>query len=81
LKTKLRRIFRPQLQEVTERHKEELHKVYSLPYISRVIKLRNIRLVGHVACMGEMRNVYTILVGKSDGTNPLERPRSRWEGK
>jgi hypothetical protein len=27
--------------------------------------------VGHVARIGEMRNVYNILVGKSEGERPL----------
>jgi hypothetical protein len=29
--------------------------------------------------MGEMRNAYTILVGKPEGKRPLGRPRCRWE--
>jgi hypothetical protein len=29
--------------------------------------------------MGEMRNVYRILVGKPEGKRPLGRPRRRWE--
>jgi len=29
------------------------------------IKLRKIRWAGHVRCMGEMRNVYTILIKKT----------------
>jgi hypothetical protein len=29
--------------------------------------------------MGEMRNVYTVLVGKLKGKRPLVRSRSRWE--
>jgi hypothetical protein len=33
----------------------------------------------HVACMGEMRNAYRILVGKPKGKRPLGRPRCRWE--
>jgi hypothetical protein len=28
--------------------------------------------------MGEGRNVYRVLVGKTEGKRPLERPRSRW---
>jgi hypothetical protein len=32
-----------------------------------------------VACMGEGRNVYRVLVGKPKGKGPLERPRCRWE--
>jgi hypothetical protein len=35
--------------------------------------------VGHVARMGEGRNVYRILLRKSEGKGPLERPRRRWE--
>ena len=37
------------------------------------------RLAGHVACMGEGRDVYRILVGKPEGKRPLGRPRCRWE--
>jgi len=33
-----------------------------------------------VACMGEGRGVYRVLVGKSEGKRPLGRPRHRWEG-
>jgi hypothetical protein len=29
--------------------------------------------------MGEMRNAYSILVGKPEGKRPLGRPRRRWE--
>jgi len=35
--------------------------------------------VGHVACMGDMRNAYNILVGKPEGKRPLIRPRCRWK--
>jgi hypothetical protein len=38
------------------------------------------RRVRHIACMGEMRNAYNILVGKPEGKRPLGRPRHRWEG-
>ena len=34
---------------------------------------------GHVACMGEGRGVYRVLVGKPEGKRPLGRPRCRWE--
>jgi hypothetical protein len=33
-------------------HNEELHGLYSLPYIIRMIKLRRMRSVGHVVYMG-----------------------------
>jgi len=34
---------------------------------------------GYVARMGEMRNVYKILVAKPEGKQPLGRSRHRWE--
>jgi hypothetical protein len=37
------------------------------------------RWAGHVARMVEVRNAYSILVGKSEGMRPLGRPRRRWE--
>jgi hypothetical protein len=37
--------------------------------------------VGHVACMGEMRNAYKILVRTPEGNRPLERPRYVYMGK
>jgi len=36
------------------------------------------RWAGYVACMGEERGVYRVLVGKLDGKKPLGRPRRRW---
>jgi hypothetical protein len=33
----------------------------------------------YVACMGEMRNEYKILVRKSKGRRPLGRPKHRWD--
>jgi len=53
--------------------------LYASPDIVRVIESRKMRSVVHVARMGEMRNAYNTLVGKSDGKRPLERPRRRWE--
>jgi len=37
------------------------------------------RWVGHVAHMGERRDVYRVLVGKPEGKRLLGRPRHRWE--
>ena len=34
-----------------------------------------------MACMGERRGAYRILVGKPEGKRPLERPRLRWKDK
>jgi hypothetical protein len=67
----LRRIFGPKGDEVTgewrKLHNEELHDLYSLPSIIRIIKSRKMRWAGHVARMGEKRNVYRLLAGKPEG--------------
>jgi len=79
----LRRVFGPKRDEVTgewrKLHNEELRDLYSLPNIVRVVKLRRMRWVGHVARMGEERGVHRVLVGKPAGKRPLGRPRRRWE--
>jgi hypothetical protein len=52
----LRRIFGPKRDEVRKDwiklQNEELHGLYSLPSIIRVIKARRMRWAGHVARMG-----------------------------
>jgi hypothetical protein len=79
----LRRMFGSKRDEVTgewrKLHNEELHILYSSPNIIRQIKSRRMRWAGHVARMGEERNVYRALMGKSEGKRPLERPRRRRE--
>jgi hypothetical protein len=42
-------------------------------------KSRSMRWAGYVACMGDVRNAYNILVGKPEGKRPLGRPGCRWE--
>jgi hypothetical protein len=37
------------------------------------------RWVGHVAYMGERRDVYRVLVGKLEGKRPIGRPRCKGE--
>jgi hypothetical protein len=51
---------------------------YYLSYIIRIVKYRRMRWAGHVARMGEKRNVYMLFVGKSEGKRPLGRPKRRW---
>jgi hypothetical protein len=41
------------------------------------MKPTRVRWIGHVARMGEMRNAYNTLVGKSEGKRLLGRPRRR----
>jgi hypothetical protein len=60
-------------------HNGKLHNLYSSLDIIRRIKSRGMRWAGHVACMGEGRNVYRVLVGKPEGKSPLGRPRRRCE--
>jgi len=78
-----RRIFRPKMDEVTGEwrrlHSEELHDLYSSPNITWVIKSRRMRWVGHIACMGERRGVYRVLVGKPEAKRLLGKPRHRWQ--
>jgi hypothetical protein len=52
--------------------------LYSSPNIIRIIKLRRMRWVGHVARLWEKRNMYRLLVGKPKGKRPLGRQRHRW---
>jgi hypothetical protein len=37
------------------------------------------RFMGHLGRVGEMRNVYKVLVTKFEGKRPLGRPTHRWE--
>jgi hypothetical protein len=78
----LRRIFAPKRDEVTGEwrnlHSEDLHTLYSFPNI-RQVKLRSVMWAGHVACMGEERKVYMVLVGMHEGKRPLGRLWCRWE--
>jgi hypothetical protein len=75
------RIFRPKSYGVTggwrKLYNEELHNLYASPSITRIIRSRRMKWAGHVARMRE-KNVYMLLVGKSEGKRPLGRPRSSW---
>jgi hypothetical protein len=66
----LRRIFGPKRDEVTgewrKLHNEELHSLFACPNIIRQIISRGMRWAGHVARMGEERNVYKVLMGKPE---------------
>jgi hypothetical protein len=61
----LRRIFEPKREKVTgewrKLHNEEFHDLYSSPTTLRVKTSRTMRWSGHVARMGQGRDVYRIL--------------------
>jgi hypothetical protein len=67
----LRRIFGPKRNEVTGQwrklHSGDLLNLYISPDIIRQFKSRRMRWAGHVARMGEGRNVYRVLVGNPEG--------------
>jgi hypothetical protein len=78
----LRKIFGPKREEDgswRKLHNDELHDLCSSPNIVRMIKSRRMKWAGHVARMGEGRDVYRVLVGRPEGKRPLGRPRRRWE--
>jgi hypothetical protein len=79
----LRIMFGPKRHGVTgewrKLHSEELHNLCSSPDIIWQVNSRRMRCSGHVARMGEERNVYKVLVGKPVGRKPLVRQRRRWE--
>jgi hypothetical protein len=78
----LRRIFGPKRKEDGSWIKldnEELHNLYSSPNTIRMIKSMRMRWAGHVACIGQERDVYRVLVGKPGGKRLLGRPRRRCE--
>jgi hypothetical protein len=61
----LRRIFGSKRDEGTggwrKVHVEELHVLYILSSIIRIIKSRKMRCMGHMAQMGEKKNVHRLL--------------------
>jgi hypothetical protein len=79
----LRKIFGLKRDKVTgewrKLHNEDLNELYSTPNIISVIKSRRMGLAGHVACMGERRGAYMVLVGIPEGKRPFGRPIQRWE--
>jgi hypothetical protein len=53
--------------------------LYSSLDIVRRIKSRRMRWAGHVASVGEGRNLYRVLMEKLEGKRSLGRPRHRLE--
>jgi hypothetical protein len=73
----VRRTFGPKRDKVTgdcrRLHNEELYDLYSSPNIVWVMKSGRIRWEGCVACMGDTRGAYRVLVGRPEGNRPLGR--------
>ena len=71
----MRRIFGLKRDEVTGEWRklqtEKLNGLYSSPNTVRVLKSRRMRWVEHVARVGEIRDVYGVLVGKPVGKRPF----------
>jgi hypothetical protein len=49
--------------------------MYYVLNVIRLFKLRKVRWEWHVACMGQNRNVYAVLVRKPEGDGLLRRTR------
>jgi hypothetical protein len=79
----LRRIFGSKRDEVTgewrKLHNEELHNLYSSPYIIMQIKSREMRWAGHVTRMGEETKMCKVFMGEPKGKRPLGRRKRRWD--
>jgi hypothetical protein len=60
-------------------HNEELCDLYASPNIIKATKSRRMRRIGHVAHMGQMRNVYKIVVRKPEGKRQFGKHKHRWE--
>jgi hypothetical protein len=72
----VRRIIGPKGEKVVggwrRLHNAELRNLYTSPNIIKVIKSRRVSWAQYVARMGEMRNAYSILVGKPEGRHHSE---------
>jgi hypothetical protein len=63
------RIFGPKREKDESWRKLHNHKLHSL--YSSLNKSRRMKWAGHVACMGEGRCVYRVLVRRPEGKRPL----------
>jgi hypothetical protein len=60
-------------------HNEELHSLYCLPNIVRVVKSRKLKWAADVARMRVGKSPFKILTDKPSGKRPFGRARCRWE--
>ena len=69
----LRRIFGPKRDENGEwrrLHNEEIHSLYRLPNIVKMIKSRRLRWAGHIVRMEEGKSAFKNLTGTPAGNRP-----------
>jgi hypothetical protein len=59
-------------------HDEEIHSLYRLHNIVRVVHSRRLKWAGHVARMEGGRNTFKTSTGKPTGKRFLGKPRRRW---
>jgi len=59
-------------------HNHKSLNLYCLPIIIRIMKSRTMRYMGYITCMGEMKNVYRILVKNLENMRPLWRHKPKW---
>jgi hypothetical protein len=57
-------------------HNKELRDFYSSPSIVRMIKLKRMRLSGHVIRIGQKRNACKLVVGKSEGKKTARKTKT-----
>jgi len=67
------------MRDDTTGEQRKLHNMYLNDLYRSPNTIWVIRWVKHVACRGERRGIYKVLVGKPEGKSPLGRPRNRWE--
>jgi hypothetical protein len=70
------KIIGPKAEEVADKHKNYKKRLrilyaYSSSNIIRVMTFRNTRRAGHIVGIQKLRNVYTILFGKSERKKPF----------
>jgi hypothetical protein len=58
---------------------KELRNLYTSSNIIYPIRPRKMGLARHISRMGDMRNVYKVLVRKPEQKRPLGRHRRKWE--
>jgi hypothetical protein len=70
----LKKIFGPKRNdlsgELSRLHNEELNDLYS-PDIIQVIKSKRMSWARHVACVGDQRGAYVVLVRIAEGRQPF----------